>query len=60
MYGVGNWGIYTNNQGYALALAVAFGALQSEAPQVHGNGYYGHYHDGRHKFHIWYGGKIWY
>ncbi len=24
-------------------------------PKVHGIGYYGHYHDQRHKFHIWFG-----
>ena len=52
------WGIYTNNQAYAKASAVAFGCTQK--PEVNGNGYYGHYHDAKHLYHIWFGGKIWY
>ncbi len=52
----GYWGIYASNQAYAKALAYAFGCTKK--PEVHGDGYYGHYHDGNHKFHIWYGGII--
>lgn len=52
----GYWGIYTNNQANAKALAVAFGG--KGRPEVHGSGYYAHYHDAQHRFHVWYGGKI--
>ncbi len=52
----GYWGIYTNNQAYAKALAVTFGGTAK--PEVHGDGYYAHYHDANHRFHVWYGGKI--
>ena len=50
------WGIYTQNQAHAKALANAFDC--NKKPEVHGDGDYGHYHDGEHLFHIWYGGKI--
>jgi len=50
------WGIYADTQSAAKALAVVLGS--SEKPKVHGSGYYGHYHDFTHTFHIWYGGKI--
>ena len=53
-----NWGIYTHDQAYAKALAIIVGAHQP--PEVHGSGMYGHYHDGTHTFHIWYGGTITY
>ena len=56
--GSGNWGIYTHDQAYAKALAIIVGAYQP--PEVHGSGMYGHYHDGTHTFHIWYGGTITY
>ncbi len=52
------WGIYTNKQSHARALAVAVGA--TKPPEVHGSGMYGHYHDKKHKVHIWYGGKKFY
>ena len=52
------WGVYTNKQSYAKALAVAFGCYKK--PEVHGNGFYGHYHDKDHRYHIWFGGKILY
>ncbi len=54
----GYWGIYTNDQAYAKALAVVFGGTNK--PEVHGDGYYAHYHDASHKFHVCYGGKIGY
>jgi len=54
----GIMGIYTYSQAYAKALAVALGA--NEIPEVHGDGYYGHYHDADHKYHIWYGGRVLY
>lgn len=52
------WGIYTNDQKHAKALASVCGAYMS--PEVHGSGKYGHYHDFSHAFHIWYGGIITY
>lgn len=51
-----DWGIYTHNQIYAKALAVIFSGTNE--PEVHGSGMYGHYHDGNHAFHVWYGGVI--
>ena len=56
--GTGDWGIYASTQSAAKALAYVFGA--TEAPEVHGSGKYGHYHDGTHTFHIWFGGVIYY
>ena len=53
-----NWGIYANNQDSAKALAVVFG--NTDPPEVHESGYYGHYHDSTHSFHIWYGSPIFY
>lgn len=49
------WGIYADSQSDAKALAVVFGC--SKSPEVHLPGY-GHYHDSKHAFHIWYGDKI--
>lgn len=54
--GSGNWGVYANSQEAAKALAVIFSGY--EAPEVHSSGMYGHYHDGTHTFHIWYGGVL--
>ena len=54
--GIGEWGVYADDQRAAKALAIVFG--WDERPEVHGNGMYGHYHDYTHTFHIWYGGKI--
>ena len=53
----GLWGIYTKEQPYAKTLAILYGAKKKKA-EVHGSGYYGHYHDRDHNVHIWYGGKI--
>ena len=50
------WGIYAKTQYAAKALAVVFG--YTDPPKVHGYGYYGHYHDVDHKFHIWFGNPI--
>ncbi len=47
------WGVYTHYQSDAKILAVTSGDFS--LPTVHGIGYYGHYHDQRHKFHIWFG-----
>ena len=52
----GQWGIYTRYQTNAKALAVVFGC--NNPPEYHGYGYYGHYHDSTHSFHIWYGEPI--
>ncbi|MCL2615775.1 MAG: hypothetical protein FWD30_03140 [Dehalococcoidia bacterium] len=38
------WGVHTQNQSDAKALAVGVGAKKDVAPKVHNNGYYGHYH----------------
>ena len=54
--GSGNWGMYANSQDAAKALAVIFSSHDS--PEVHSSGMYGHYHDGTHTFHIWYGGVL--
>ena len=54
--GSGNWGIYASSQEAAKALAVIFQG--HKAPEVHSSGMYGHYHDGTHTFHIWYGGVL--
>lgn len=45
-------GIYTENQAHAKALAVATGVFGP--PEVHNDGYYGHYHDIEHRYHIWF------
>ena len=52
------WGIYTYSQAYAKRLAYAVGL--GGGPEVHTAGYYGHYHDSTHEYHIWFGGPIWY
>ncbi len=52
----GHWGIYTPQQEHAKALADYYGYV--ECPEVHDSGYYGHYHDGSHTFHIWFGEPI--
>lgn len=49
------WGIYTSNKRDAKSLAVVTGS--NAKPEVHGDGYYGHYHDRYHMIHIWYGSK---
>ena len=54
--GTGAWGIYADSQSAAKALAVVFGC--DNPPEYHGDGMYGHYHDSKHTFHIWYGGKL--
>jgi len=54
----GLWGVYTPRQEHAAALANVFGAYAS--PRVHDSGYFGHFHDGTHSFHIWFGDPIWY
>lgn len=56
--GYSNWGIYTKEKAHAKAIAVVFGC--NEAPEVHGSGNYGHYHDDaeKHHIHIWFGGTI--
>ena len=56
--GIGQWGIYTHTQEYAKALAIVTGC--NETPEVHDTSLYGHYHDAKHAFHIWYGSKITY
>lgn len=48
-----DWGMYTTNQPYACALATMLGCTSK--PEVHGSGYYGHYHDKNHIIHVWYG-----
>jgi len=53
----GLWGVYTNDQAYAKALAASFGGFISP-PEVHGSGFYGHYHDFLHRFHVWFGGQL--
>ena len=52
----GDWGIYTTNQADAKSLAVVLGCTAK--PEVHGSGYYGHYHDANHVIHIWFGYPI--
>lgn len=47
------FGIYTEKQEHALALAAKFG--QYLPAEVHGNGQYGHYHDKWHIYHVWFG-----
>lgn len=51
-------GIYSTNQSYAKSLAVSIGIYEKEVPEVHGDGFYGHYHDANHRYHIWYGNQI--
>ena len=50
------WGVYADSQSAAKALAVVLGS--NKPPEVHGQGAYGHYHDGKHTIHIWYGSRI--
>ena len=56
------WGIYTPLQAHAKHLALLVHAKEQtvKSPEVHGPGMYGHYHDGNHAFHIWYGGPLYY
>lgn len=56
--GARNYGIYANSQSAAKALAYVLS--YSKGPEVHGSGYYGHYHYKTHTFHIWYGKRIYY
>ena len=51
-----DWGMYTSNQSYACALATMLGC--ASWPEVHGSGYYGHYHDKNHIIHVWFGSPI--
>ena len=52
------WGVYADSQEEAKTLAVV---LKSDvAPEIHGSGYYGHYHDKTHQIHIWYGQPLFY
>ncbi len=55
-YGKNRWGVYTEQQIDAKALAVAFG--WTSPPEAHGINYFGHYHDNTHAFHIWFGSPI--
>lgn len=48
--------IYALEQAHAKALAMAMKG--DKPPEYHGTGYYGHYHDSTHSFHIWYGSPI--
>ena len=52
----GELGVYADKK-YA-AKALAFVLKADSAPEVHGRGYYGHYHDKNHLIHIWYGGPL--
>ena len=52
------YGIYTYSQPYAKALAIGVGIYSK--PEVHQSGYYGHYNDDEHNYHIWFGGKKFY
>lgn len=60
--GADYWGIYTPLQAHAKHLALLVHAKEQtvKSPEVHGPGMYGHYHDGNHAFHIWYGGPLYY
>jgi len=49
------WGVFADSQVAAKTLAVALG--YTSAPQGISGGYR-HYHDGKHRIHIWYGQKI--
>lgn len=54
------YGMYTYKQAHAkqLALESAFPVIIFGGPEVQASGYYGHYHDSRHVYHIWYGKPI--
>ena len=52
------WGVYADSQSAAKALSVVLGS--QEVPKVAGIGNYGHYHDGKHLIHIWFGKKIYF
>ncbi len=41
---------------FAKVLALGLGG--KKGPEVHGDGYYAHYHGYSHGYHIWYGGKV--
>ena len=51
-----NWGMYTTSQAYACALATMLAC--DTKPEVHGSGFYGHYHDKERVIHIWFGYPI--
>ena len=52
-------GIYTENPGYALALAATmWDTGVSLTPEIHNSGHYWHYHDEKHKYHIWFGNPV--
>ena len=48
--------MYSKQQAYAKLLAIAFNS--KSALEVHGDGSYGHYHDEKHKYHIWFGNPV--
>ena len=48
--------MYSKQQAYAKLLAIAFNC--KSAPEVHGDGSYGHYHDEKHKYHIGFGNPV--
>jgi len=67
-YKKNQWGLYTPTQETAEGMAVwAWGwqlpigstsdpeELIYPSPEIHGINYYGHYHDPKHKYHIWFG-----
>lgn len=53
-------GIYTFKQKHAkqLAIEASFSKVVFKLPEVHSPGYYGHYHDADHNYHIWFGSPI--
>ncbi len=51
-------GIYTQDAGHASYLAASVGIFT--VPEVHRSGYYGHYNNASHQYHIWFGGPIYY
>lgn len=50
------WGVYAISRVFAKVLALGLGG--KKGPEVHGDGYYAHYHGYSHGYHIWYGGKV--
>ena len=55
-YGEPIWGIYADSK--VAAKMLAFGTGCYDAPEVHGYGGYGHYHDSHHFVHIWFGSPL--
>lgn len=53
------WGIYTEKPSHATALAIAvWDPFQIPLAEIHNSGYYWHYHDRGHNYHIWFGEPI--